>query len=305
MDLSVLFMQMSILVLIMAAGFAARRFHIIDSESKGHLTRLLLKLTLPAVMIASMTGSPIAVSPADVPHIFLVIAFSFLLMIALSFVIVRLLPLSKGVRPIYSAIAIFGNTNFMGIPLTYAFFGEVAMLYAILYNIVFNLLIFSLGMWLIGGNQTKVSLSLFFSPLMVSSFLALFFFLFDIQFPTVLHRSIHLLGSITTPAAMLLIGAMLAEMNFKVMFQGFWMYFMVFMRLLLLPFAVYLTLRPFSLDPLLLQVIMLMSATPVAISIAMFAINYNKEQELVAKSIFLSTLLSVFTMPLILMLLFS
>lgn len=300
MDTSALFTQMSILVLIMAAGFLARRLLIIDSESKNHLTRLLLKLTLPATMIASTTGTPIAIARSAVPRIFLIIAFSFFVMILLSILLVRLVKIKKENRGIHEAMALFGNTNFMGIPLVYAFFGSQAMLYGILYNIVFNLLIFSLGMKQIGGEKAKVSLGFFISPVMVSSVLAVIFFLVNLQLPATLHSSIHLIGSITTPAAMLLLGAMLAEMNLRVVFRGTLMYVMVFARLFLMPIGVFFALKPFTLDPMLLQVILLMSATPVAISIAMFAIHYEKHQEIAAKSIFLSTLFSMFTMPLIL-----
>ena len=295
---------MFVLVLIMAAGFAARRLNIVDSDTKGHLTRLLLKLTLPAAMLASTTGGSIDVARDAVFGIFLIICFSYLVMIVLSFLFVRVLPIEKEGRGIYESLALYGNTNFMGIPLVYAFFGQTAMLYGILYNIAFNLLFFSLGVKQIGGQAAKLSFKFFFSPVMIACVLAVTSFVLDVQLPVQIHRSIHLLGSVTTPLSMLLLGAMLGEMSVKMIFQGTEVYLMVLARLIIMPVAVYFAMLPFALEPLLMQVILLMSATPMAISIAMIALNYDRHQEVAAKSIFLSTMLSVITMPIIMLIFF-
>ena len=303
-DLAIIMEQMLILVLIMAAGFVARRMNIIDGDTKGHLTRLLLKLTLPAAMLASTTGGSIDVARNAVFGSFAMIVFSFLVMTVLSCVMVWLFRTKKEERGTYASMALFGNSNFMGLPLIYAFFGQTAMLYGILYNIVFNLMLFSLGMKQIGGQSAKISFQFFISPLMIASVLAVSFFMLDMQLPRVIHSSIHLIGSITTPASMLLLGAMLGEMSFKVVLHGARVHMIVLTRLIVMPALVYVALLPFAIEPLLLQVIFIMSATPMAISMAMFAINYDKHQEIVAKGIFLSTMLSVITMPLIMLIFF-
>ena len=304
MDLRIILEQMFILVLIMAVGFTARRFNVVDGDTKGHLTRLLLKLTLPAAILASTTDGAIDIARDALLGSFVTIAFSFLVMAVFSYVIVWLLRTKKEERGAYASMALFGNSNFMGLPLIYVFFGQTAMLYGILYSMVLHVMLFSLGMKQIGGQSAKISFQLFISPLMIASVLAVLFFMLNIQLPRVMHSSIHLIGSITTPASMLLLGAMLGEMSFKAVLQGARVHMIVLTRLILMPALVYVALLPFAIEPLLLQVILIISATPMAISIAMFAINYDRHQEMVAKGVFLSTMLSVITMPLIMLIFF-
>ena len=300
MDTGVIVQQMLLFVLLMATGFVIRRLGILDADSNGTLTRLLLKVTLPAALIASLAGSTLDISRREVPLLFLFIALSFLIMGLLSWLAPRLFRAKRDERGPFMALGLFANVNFIGFPLIYAFFGPDGMFYAILYNIVFNLLVFSLGMKLVGGKQAKLSLKLFFSPVMVASMLSVLLFFTGIQLPFVAYRSLALLGGATTPLAMLLLGSMLGEMKVADMFRGWRIYVIAGVRLLFIPIVVYFLMAPLPMDTLLLRVILVMSAAPMAISIAMFTVHYNVHQELAGKGIFLSTVLSVLTIPLLL-----
>ena len=304
METGIVLQQMLILVLLMAVGFGARRLNIMDQDTKVHITRILLKVTLPATLLASMTGSPIDVDRGEVPFLFFIIVCAFIAMGVVSWLVPILLRTPREERGAYMALGLFGNVNFMGIPLIYAFFGAAGMLYGILYNIVFNLLIFSLGIKLIGGKETKLSIKLFLSPVMISGVISVILFLLDVQLPYVPHRSLSLLGGITSPMAMLLLGAVLGEMNAKEMFQGWKIWVGALVRLFFAPLGVFFALSLFPLEPMVIQIMVIISATPGAISMAMFAIEHNRNQELVSKGIFLSTLLSVVVLPLLLSLVF-
>jgi len=300
MEIGVIVQQMLIFVLLMATGYLVRRLGILSTEANGHLTKLLLRVTLPAAMIASISGDSLDIPRNTVPMLFFFIILSFVVMAALSWLSPWLFKAERDEHGAYIAMGLFGNANFIGIPLTAAFFGPPGMLYAILYTIVFNLTIFSLGMKLIGGKQAKLSVGLFLSPIMIAGMFSVLLFMLDIQFPYVLQRSVSLLGGVTTPVAMLLLGSILAGMKAKEMFRGWRVYIITFVRLIAAPLLVYLVFLPFSVNPLFLQVIMVMSASPMAISTVMFTVHYDRHQELVGKGIFISTLLSVITMPLLL-----
>jgi len=300
MDTAIIFQQMLILVLVMAVGFVIRRLKLIDDVANGYLTKLLLRVTLPATLLSAISGSTLEVPLGSVFFLFAIIALSFVVMAVPSWLFPFAFRTKRNERGAFIAMGLFGNVNFMGIPLANAFFGPDGMFYAILYNIVFNLLIFSLGMKLIGGERAKLSAKFFLSPVMIAAVTSVTLFLLDIQLPYVAASGLRLVGGVTTPIAMMLLGSILGAMNFKEMFRGWRVYAVTAVRLIVAPVLVFLVFLPFSLSPLLLPVILVMSASPMAISTATFTIHYDTHQELVGKGIFISTLLSVLTMPLLL-----
>ena len=301
MDINVLFSQMVILVSLMVVGFVVRRRGILDDIANGYLTKLMLRVTLPATVTASITGAPIDVPRGDVPFLFFIIFLTFVILCVISWIVAKLCRVSQYERGAYVAMGMFSNVNFMSIPLVAAMFGPEGMLFGILYNIVFNLIIFSFGMKLVGGERAKISLKFFFSPVMIAGLFSVTLFMIDVQLPATIHSSLSLLGSATTPIAMLLLGSILGAMKIKEMFQGVNIYIISLVRLVIGPVAVLFFLRLFTtLDPLFVQVVMVMGATPMAISIATFALNYEQHQKLIGKGIFISTLMSIAALPLLL-----
>jgi len=300
MDTGIVFQQMLILVIVMAVGFAMRRLGLIDAIGNTYLTKILLKVTLPATMLTAIGGSTIAVPLYQVFVLFGATVLSFGVMAIVAFLSPWAMATKPDERGVYAALGLFGNVNFMGIPLAFSLFGSDGMFYAVLYNIVFNLLIFSLGMKMIGGKSAKISAKFFFTPVLIASVLALIFFLADVRLPYVIDSSLGLLGRVTSPLAMLLLGSVLGGMNIREMFQGWRVYGITLVRLVIAPIAVYFALSPLPLRPMFLAVLVVMSASPMAISTATFAIHYGQHEEIVGKGVFLSTLFSVVSMPLVL-----
>ena len=320
MDTIVIFQQMVILVLLLAVGFTIRRLKVIDDSANTVMMKLLLRVTVPATLIFAIVRSrppeqEFRVLPSEVPVALFWIVLSFAIIGLLSWLAPVLMRAKKEEHGAYLNMGHYGNVNFMSIPLIIALIGanvltSDSMVHAILYNIVFNLTIFSLGMKLIGGKEAKVNAKLFFSPVMIGGLLALLFFVLNVRVPEaretfgdiaqyIIFRPIGFLGDMTAPLSMLLLGSILGGMKMGDMFRGWRIYVITAVRLLVAPVLIWLILLPFNLDPVLMQVIVIMNASPMAISVAMFTINYNKHKEIVAQGIFISTLLSVITMPLI------
>ena len=304
MDAFAAFQQMLILVLVMAVGFVIRRLKVLDEIANAYLTKLLLRVTLPATLISGIAESTVEVPPRELVFLFAINILCFVVMALFSLGTPLVLRTERDERGVYAAMALFGNVSFMGLPLTYAFFGPDGIFYAVVHNIVFNILIFTLGMKLIAGTKAKLSLDFFFSPILLAAVSALLLFLLDIQLPYVMSRSLRLIGNVSTPAAMLLLGSILGAMHFREMFRGWRIYAVTFVRLVALPLVVFLLLTPFTLPPLFPEVMLMMVASPVAISSITFSIYYGVHQEAVGKGIFVSTLLSVVTIPVLLSLLF-
>ncbi|MNP50372.1 Membrane transport protein [compost metagenome] len=108
-----------------------------------------------------------------------------------------------------------------------------------------------------------------------------------------------MVGSITTPIAMMLIGSTLANIDIKEVFTEFRIYPYTIIKQILIPLAAYPILSYFITNPLILGVALINLAMPVANSAVLFATQYDGDLKLAAKSVFITTLLSVFTIPVI------
>ncbi|MCF0145000.1 MAG: AEC family transporter [Eubacterium sp.] len=140
------------------------------------------------------------------------------------------------------------------------------------------------------------------SPIIITSFAAIVLALIKIQVPDVISNPITLLGNITTPASMIVIGASLAAMPFKEMFGDPKIYVLSAIKLLLVPIVIFLIFRLFLDNPVFLGVSTVITSMPVAAMGQMYSIEYQGNERMMARAIFLTTACAVVTIPLMTML---
>lgn len=199
-------------------------------------------------------------------------------------------------------MTIFSNTGFMGFPVMKAIFGNTAVFYTAIFNMLFNIEVFTLGVLLMGyGNNQKIQLKPknLLSPGIISSILAIFIYFLDISCPSFLVEACNSVGNMTTPLAMMLIGASLSSISFREIFGEWVIYPYTFIKQILLPFIAFPIICFFIQDPLIQGVTLINLAMPVGNSAVLFATEYNGNVVLAAKTVFMTTLFSVITIPLI------
>lgn len=302
--------QILVLFLLMLVGYAAMKFHIFTKQDSQGFSSFLIKVAMPAMILDSMQ------KPFD-PQLLkdsLQILFFSGIFYSLGFIIAKLFvrifkPKEKDAG-VFQFMLLFSNVGFMGYPVLQAIFGEEALFYAAIYNLPFNLLVFTLGIYLIDGNQhTKDSKErrfdwkLFLSPGIMAVIIGLITFLFSISFPKPIQQAIHLVGGLTTPLSMVIVGGLLAETDIKKVFCNGKIYVLCFIRLILFPFLTWGILQFFTQDLFMLGIPVIISGMPVAANTAIMATEYNGNEELGSQGIFLSTLLSIITIPLMVYLL--
>jgi predicted permease len=118
--------------------------------------------------------------------------------------------------------------------------------------------------------------------------------------PAILKNTIDLVGGMTTPAAMLILGSTLACIPIKEVFSEIRIYFIAIVKLLIIPVVTWLILRLFVTDHLMLGVLVTLSAMPTATNATLLSMEYDGNEKLASKGVFLTTLLSVLTIPLLL-----
>ena len=236
MDIHVLIAQMIQLFLIMFCGYGLFKLGILNPEVDSHLTRLMVNVTMPLIILNSVLTRTKADDSSRVITVFLVSLVVYLLLPLVSFSAVRLLHLPQNQQGVYAFMNTYSNVGLMGFPMITALYGEQALLYAAVLNILFNLSAYSIGVWMMhygSGKKSGLSLKAILNPGMIGSILALLLYFFPVQVPAPVTGAIGSIGGLTSPLAMLLIGANLAGMPFREMFNDWKIYIFTALKQLL------------------------------------------------------------------------
>ncbi len=295
-----IFNQILILFIIMLTGYYLRKKEFIDKDFTTTVAKLILSFFLPSMIINSMQ---IEYNPNMISKIFTLLLIS-LLMYIISFIIAYMLKFifkSKDNIGIYQYIVMFSNVGFMGYPVVEAILGKDAIFYTAIFNLPFNLLIITIGVYFLSNKNeiNRFSFKSFINPIIVSLVVGLMLFIFRIKLPQSINQSLRLLGDLTTPLSMIVIGSMLFDSSAKNCFTNKKLFFISFIRLVLLPLVIYLILKDIVEDQLLLAIPIIISAMPAAANTAIMAVEYKSNEVLASQSVFLTTLLSLVTIPLI------
>lgn len=302
MDFLTITNQMLSLFFIMTVGYVMYKVHIIDDAATVRYTRLVLNISLPSQIITSFVSSRGSVTNAEVFNVFGISVLCFLIPFAVGILFVFVTRTPKSERGTYLFMATFGNVGFMGFPVIVTIFGEAALIYAVAFNVVFNILVYSAGIFFISGGSGGFQLKRMLNVPFMAALLSIVLFFLGVSFPAPVSSALGYLGNLTTPVAMLVLGATIASMPVRELFGEWRIYVFTVFRLALIPLAVMGVLRALHLTtPLIAGIMIVLAATPVATNTTMLAIEYDGDTKLASKGIFFSTILSVATIPVIAM----
>ena len=196
----------------------------------------------------------------------------------------------------------------MGYPVLAAAFGNEAVFLTSIFNMPFNLVAFSYGIYLLAKENkdgTGFDAKKLINPGVISAILAIVIYGAGIRFPKVIVDGTGMIGDITTPISMLVLGISLAQVPVRELFNEIRIYPMTVIRLIILPLITFLVLSIFTNDAMLLGIATMTAAMPVASMSVMLTNQYGGNEKLAAVGVFISTVCSVATIPLMLWLLFS
>ena len=300
MDIKNVFTQVFILFILILVGYIATKKNLIDSSLTKKLSKLIMNIFLPCMIINSMQ---LEYSPTILKKVLLLILIS-LFIYAISFliaIIFKAISKSKNDIGVYQFAILFSNVGFMGYPIVEAILGKDAIFYAAIFNIPFNLLIMTLGVFVIckENNNYSFSFKSLINPVIISIFIGLSLFILNIKLPYVINRPIELLGNITTPLSMIVIGSMLCLSSISECVRNKKLYIVSFIRLILMPILIYFILKGIVYDKLLFSIPIVIVSMPVASNTAILSSEYNANDKLASQLVFMSTLFSIVTIPII------
>ncbi len=280
------------------SGFICNKIGIFDETSDKYFSNFLLKITLPAAIIASAAGQNLE----NKLSAFIVLGLATGIFIITPLLGILFQKIFKS-DDMYKLMLTYPNLGFMGFPIVKALYGETGLFFASLFMIVFNLSIFSYGISVV-QKGTRLSLKKLLNPGIAAAIMAIIIFVFSIPVPIVLENFLSKIGGITSPLAMVTIGSTLAEVHFRSLFKEKFLFFFSFCKLVVWPCIIWFLLHFIIQDPVILGVCVILTSLPVAGNVTMFAITYNGNRSLAVKGTCMSTILSFLTIP-VYMILFS
>jgi len=300
MDIKVVISQMLELFLILALGYIAAKKKVVSPHFGSQLSNFILSITLPCMMLASVATMPEDTNKQEVIAMFIISILFYVVMPFMAYFIARILMVNKEDRHLYMYMTIWSNVGFMGFPVIASIFGEGAIFYATIFNLIFNVSNFTLGIMLMSKEgKNALDFNKFLSPGMLSSIAAVIMFFTHLKFPELLNDALKTVGDVTTPLAMIVIGISLSGIAVKSVFTEIRLYPYVIIKQILLPLLAWGILKNVISNPYLLGIIVVIIAMPVATSSVLFANRYENNVALATKGVFITTLASVVTIPII------
>ncbi|WP_005033638.1 AEC family transporter [Holophaga foetida] len=293
-----IFTQVLTLFILMGVGLAARRLGQFTPEVSRGMSAFLMNFCMPMMVLSSFLR-PFNMGMLATAGRMLGYALAIhLLLVMLAWIIFRKAPAAK--RPGLQFITVFSNSGFMGLPLLAMLFPIGGVFFGAVYSIAFTVFMFTAGVAFFSpGNSRPSPRQLFLNPVILSTLAGIACFLASVKLPTPIMNTLGIIGGMTSPLSMLIIGAMLGDMKLRDILGSPVEYLLCAVRLLVAPLLTLLLCRMLHVDPVLEKILVILQALPAATIVAAFAEKYGSDRAFVSRCTFLSTLLSILTIPLV------
>lgn len=301
-----LLQQMGILFLIMLVGFICQKIGLMNATGNKMISVLVVQVANPALILAAGINKTDTIEGKNLLFAVLLALGIYTLAIICSMIVPKLLKIPKRQVGTYKAMMVFSNIGFMGFPVISAVYGAQALLYASIFLIPFNVLIYTWGIKIMTENnpkeeskKNKIPWGKIFNVGVISCIITMILYITKLPVPKMIETTVNYFSGLTAPLSMMVIGASMVNMKLKDLFLNRKMLVFMFIKMLLIPIIGVLIIKPMGLSRELVGVCLIMLATPVGSMNAMLTQQYDGDYELASQGVALSTILSVATMPLL------
>ena len=302
-----IFSKVLVVFIYIGVGFIANRLKVLPEESVKHFISLVMGITVPCLVISSITGQDI--NGDMYRNTILTLLLTTLVLIvtafATTFVSDRIFPWKDQQDRNVLASAMTGcNAGFMGLPIASAVFGELVFYYLVIQNIANNLYLFVMSLAQLHHRESEKSskslsekLKPLVNPTSVATIVSLIMLFAGIHLPEYAMDIVSTLGDITIPLSMILVGVQLGGADFKKLIADKALLITSVMKLIAVPALALLILTPMPVDPVVKLTVLLGMCFPSAVIGVAVAAQENKNSKLMSEAVAISTLLSVVTLP--------
>ncbi|MBQ7510201.1 MAG: AEC family transporter [Prevotella sp.] len=313
-----MFVVMMTLFAIVVVGYAAGKMGYMGGDFDKKLSSLVINWTCPALILSSsMTGE--LPDRRFILPLLGISTLTYIVLTALAFWLPRFLTRRKEDEGIVGFALMFGNVGFMGYPVVASIFGHEAIFYAAVLNVVNTFTVFTVGTILIAGKSGGASLTdstdspvmgrrfqkkvLYSSP-MLAAYLTMLIVALEIDnIPEVISSPLAMIGNITVPAALLIVGSSMSQLSLRALLGNTTVYATTVLRLAIIPLAVHLLCTLLGFAPFVVGINTVVIAMPVATYGTILCLKYGRDTTLIAEVTFITTVLSMLSIPLLVMVL--
>ncbi len=303
------FINVVTIVVLAVPGFVLRKCKLFPEKAASVLAVLLLYVSQPFLMMSSIFNKPF--DPAMLPNFAWVLGFAVVLQLAVYFVSLLCFSRDKNEAARRAAVAssYLGNVGFMGIPVMEMLFpgNDEMILYTVVYNIAFNAMTWTLGVYAITGEKKRINpLKILLNPPTIAVIIALPFFFCNVAIPEQVMTPISYLGDMTLPLSMIILGVRLADMHPLRLVNDVRVYVVAALKLIVSPLLslgiMLLVDLAFPLNRFVIIALFIIGAMPTASSALNFAEMFGGDRETAAASTLMNTLLCIVTIPVLMLL---
>ena len=301
---SILTAQIGMFVIYMLAGVILIRTRVMNRENLEVISKFVIKLALPVMIFINTVNG---VERKTLFHSLSIFSdlrgiYVYMSVFYSATYLVFFFHLHGNHRQLYSAMSVFGNVGFMGIPIVTSIYPENGMLYICVFTIIDQLMLWTAGVRLTSGTDSQKNRFDFrklINPVTVSILLAVICVLTGIRLPEVLNNSLQKIGQTATPLAMIYLGGVFACIDVLKNIRRLDYYGIVILKMLLFPLFFYVLLGYLPVSSEIRTTMALTSAMPVMSSVVMMANTYGSDGDYAMGGILVTTICSVFTLPFI------
>ncbi|MBD5489712.1 MAG: hypothetical protein HDR13_13135 [Lachnospiraceae bacterium] len=330
MSITVVLQQMVMIFILIAIGILLYKKEMLSEVTAKQISGIIVNVTNPALLICSAFQDGPKVSLKELGFALGIYLIVYTVLIVVSFLIPRILRVPGMYHYAYQMLTIFGNVGFIGIPLASAVLGTQSLIFVSIYNLIFNILIYTFGISVLHRaeeRQMQISASKstqspdlprksnlsqdaaahnapsrwkkLINAGTISAAATIIFYLGDFHVPVIVSSTLTYMGQATTLLSMLVLGVSVAQMAPKDIFSHPKLYGFTLLRQILVPIGCIVLFRPLIQNPLILNTMALMLAVPAANMPLMLSKQLHVETDTISQGIILTTILSLGTIPVV------
>jgi len=300
-----MFEVMMTLFAIVVVGYVAGKLGYMGGTFDKRLSKLVIDITCPALILSSAMTGALPDRRLILPLLGISI-ITYLVLTGIALVLPRHLTRRKEDEGVIGFALIFGNVGFMGYPVVASIFGHEAVFYAAVLNVVNTFAVFTIGTMLITGKSEvegpRFQKKVLYSTPMLAAYLTMMIVALEIDhIPGFISQPLTMIGNITVPAALLIIGSSMSNLPLRAMLGNRSVYATTLMRLAVLPIGIYYLSALLGFSPYVIGINTVVIAMPVATYGTILCLRHGKDATLITEVTFITTLLSMITIPLLVM----
>ena len=291
---------MVVLFIIVILGYVACKLGYMGDKFDKKLSSIVVDITCPLLVLSSVMGDDLPDRTLILP--LLGVGFlTYIILLVFGFWVPRLISKSHDDQGMIGFALMFANVGFIGYPIVSSIFGPHAVFYAALLNMPNTFFIFTAGVMLIKGEYSlkQFNPKVLISPAMLGAFLAAIIVALGIHTPDIIARPVTMVGNITVPAALMIIGSSMAKLPLRDIIGSTKVYITALLRLTVVPLSIYFLFKVCGVNDMVNNINTMVIAMPVASFGTMFCLKYGRDPSLITETTFITTLGSIITIPLI------